>query len=158
MKMEIERKFLVKNDSWRQLVGTGLLCEQGYLSSSIDEATVRVRRMGNQGFLTLKGPTEGVSRLEMEYPIPVEDAETMLRMLCNGRTVSKVRYRFFCEGFTWEVDEFSGMNEGLVLAEIELENEEQSFDRPGWLGQEVSHDSRYFNAALAHQPFKSWRT
>lgn len=156
MKMEIERKFLVSNDGWRQAAGAGLLCEQGYLASSADGTTVRARRMGGKGILTIKGPSEGISRVEMEYEIPAADAEAMINNLCGGRIVSKVRYRIEFGGFFWEVDEFSGSNEGLILAEIELEDESQAFETPDWLGEEVSHDSRYFNAALAKSPFCKW--
>lgn len=156
MNMEIERKFLVVGDSWRQMAGDGLYCEQGYLSAAPDGATVRVRRMGGRGFLTVKGSTRGVSRIEMEYEIPGEDARAMLENLCGGRTVQKTRYRMHTCGMIWEIDEFFAANEGLVLAEVELENENQSFEAPTWLGQEVSHDPRYFNAALAENPFSRW--
>jgi len=157
MKIEIERKFLVAGDRWRISADSGLLCEQGYISSGPDQITVRVRRIGDQGFLTLKGPTEGISRPEMEYEIPVDEAAFMLKNFCGGRIVSKTRYLAQIDGFTWEIDEFSGENRGLFLAEIELESEEQPFGKPDWLGEEVSHDSRYFNAALASFPFISWK-
>lgn len=156
MKIEIERKFLVADDSWRSGAGEGLSCVQGYISSESTDVTVRVRRIGDQGFLTLKGKTEGVSRPEMEYEIPVDDAEYMLKNLCSGRVVSKTRYILPVKGLQWEVDVFSGLNNGLVLAEIELEGEGQPFETPEWLGEEVSHDSRYYNAALARDPFSKW--
>ena len=158
MNWEIERKFLVCGDGWRAVVGEGLVCEQGYLASSSGGATVRVRRIGGRGFLTIKGPSEGISRVEMEYEIPEADAAAMLADLCGGRVVSKTRYRVDAGEFTWEIDEFAGANRGLVVAEIELENEAQCFDRPDWLGAEVSHDVRYFNACLAKKPFCLWAT
>jgi CYTH domain-containing protein len=157
MKQEIERKFLVTGDSWRAVAGAGLSCCQGYLLSGASSATVRVRRIGGQGFLTIKGPSSGISRPELEYEIPAADADYMLANLCGGRRVEKTRYVLVHNGMRWEIDEFSGDSAGLILAEIELENEEQLFDRPDWLGSEVSDDPRYFNAALAIHPFKTWR-
>lgn len=157
MNMEIERKFLVVGDRWRTSVGPGLRCEQGYLSTSADGATVRVRQMDGTGFLTIKGPTAGFSRIEIEYEIPEKDARDMLDRLCGSRTVRKTRYRIDLGGLVWEIDEFSGANDGLVLAEVELESETQTFEKPGWLGRDVSKDPRYFNAALANNPFSLWR-
>lgn len=156
MKMEIERKFLVVDDGWRSAAGEGIVCEQGYLASTAVGVTVRVRRMGRKGFLTIKGPTTGFSRTEMEYEIPEGDAEHMIKSLCGDRVVLKRRYHIEFGGSVWEVDEFSGLNQGLVLAEIELGSEAQSFERPDWLGEEVSHDPRYFNAALAENPISLW--
>jgi len=156
MKIEIERKFLVTGDGWRISADSGLLCEQGYISSGPDQITVRVRRIGDQGFLTLKGPTEGISRPEMEYEIPADEAVYMLKNFCGGRIVSKTRHLAQIDGLTWEIDEFSGENRGLFLAEIELKSEDQSFENPEWLGEEVSHDPRYFNAVLAKAPFRMW--
>jgi CYTH domain-containing protein len=156
MKMEIERKFLVTGDRWRTVAEDGLPCEQGYICSGPDQVTVRVRRMGNKGFLTLKGASQGISRPEMEYEIPLADAVYMLRHFCADRLVSKTRYRREVGGLIWEIDEFSGRNEGLVLAEIELEHADQTFSAPDWLGAEVSHDRRYFNAALASNPYREW--
>jgi CYTH domain-containing protein len=157
MKMEIERKFLVSGDGWRAAADNGLLCEQGYISSGPDQITVRVRRIGNKGFLTLKGPTEGISRAEFEVEIPADEAATMLKDFCGDRIISKTRFLLEINSLCWEIDEFSGKNSGLILAEIELKSEEQRFGKPDWLGEEVSHDSRYFNAALAQSPFASWK-
>jgi len=153
MKQEIERKFLVTGDGWRALAGEGVPCCQGYLSISSAGPTVRVRRFGDQGVLTIKGPTEGISRTEFEYEIPVEEADAMLESLCDDRIVSKMRYTFVCNEMQWEVDEFDEKNKGLILAEIELESEDQPFKKPDWLGKEVSIDHRYTNAALAENPF-----
>jgi CYTH domain-containing protein len=152
MKQEIERKFLVMGDGWRKAAAAGLLCCQGYLASGGDGATVRVRLLGEKGFLTIKGPTQGISRPEMEYEIPVPDAEYMLENLCGDRMISKMRYILDYNGLRWEIDEFHGRNQGLILAEIELESENQPFETPDWLGKEVSHDPRYRNAELARRP------
>jgi len=157
MKTEIERKFLVVGDAWRDAADEGRLCEQGYISSDPENITVRVRVFGSQGFLTLKGPTKGISRSEMEYEIPVEEAEYMLRNFCGDRVVSKMRYLLEVNGLRWELDEFSGENKGLIVAEIELESEDQPFEKPDWLGSEVSFDPRYFNSALARYPFGEWK-
>jgi adenylate cyclase len=157
MKQEIERKFLVTGDLWRGAAGNGISCRQGYLSSGSSSATIRVRLFGERGFLTIKSPTKGISRQELEYEIPAADADYMLSSLCEGRLVEKTRYILVQNGLRWEIDEFSGGNAGLVLAEIELEREDQPFEKPEWLGKEVSFDPRYFNAVLAVNPFKTWQ-
>lgn len=157
MKTEIERKFLVVGDDWRTVAGDGELYEQGYISADPEKITVRVRRAGKRGFLTLKGPTKGISRPEMEYEIPAAEAGFMLKNFCGDRVISKTRYILEINGLRWEIDEFSGENQGLVLAEIELETEDQPFEKPDWIGEEVSHDPRYFNAALAQNPFAAWK-
>lgn len=152
MGIEIERKFLVTGTAWRQ--GEGVRFSQGYLNQ--DKArTVRVRLAGGQAFLTVKGATTGATRVEFEYGIPVADAEQLLR-LCDGPLIDKVRRCITHEGCVWEVDEFFGENAGLVVAEIELSSEDQAFARPAWLGEEVTHDPRYFNASLASHPFSRW--
>lgn len=153
MGIEIERKFLVKEASWKADAEPGQVCRQGYLCSG-NGKTVRVRVIGEQAFLTIKGPTSGISRAEFEYEIPVDDAEAMLA-LC-GDLVEKVRYFVRHAGLQWELDVFSGANEGLVLAEIELESEHQHIDLPDWAGQDVSGDKRYYNAYLARHPFSLW--
>ncbi len=153
MGIEIERKFLVTDDSWKATAGEGLVCRQGYLCSG-DGKTVRVRVIGEKAFLTIKGPTNGISRSEFEYDIPAGDAEALLA-LC-GDPVEKVRYFIPYAGMVWELDVFSGANEGLVMAEIELESEGQSFALPAWAGEEVSGDFRYYNAYLAKHPFTGW--
>lgn len=155
MPKEIERKFLVKNSAYRELA-PGINYSQGYLSA-VPDRTVRVRVADNKGFLTIKGVAVGIVRAEFEYEIPVNDARQMLATLCIKPLIEKVRYTFNINGQTWEVDEFSGDNAGLVIAEIELETEEQSFDLPDWVGSEVSHDPRYFNSNLAQNPFKNWK-
>ncbi|MCU0857453.1 MAG: CYTH domain-containing protein [Pontiellaceae bacterium] len=155
MKQEIERKFLVVSDGWRESADSGRACRQGYITGS-REVTVRVRVIGDQGYLTLKGPASGISRAELEYEIPAADAEYMLANFCTGGIVSKVRYISFQNGLRWEIDEFSGANQGLVVAEIELKSENQIFNKPDWLGEEVSFDPRYTNAALSRNPFSAW--
>ncbi|MBN2050209.1 MAG: CYTH domain-containing protein [Spirochaetales bacterium] len=152
MAKERERKFLVTGDAWRQ--GEAVRYRQGYLNTD-PERTVRVRIAGNKAFLTIKGITVGCSRDEFEYPIPFEDAEALLA-LCEASVICKDRRTLRVEGFVWEVDEFFGDNQGLILAEIELFSEDQAFFRPDWVGREVTGDIRYYNAALAEHPFKNW--
>ncbi|SNS58229.1 adenylate cyclase [Noviherbaspirillum humi] len=154
MGVEIERKFLVANDGWRP-AGTGAMLRQGYLSSQ-PERVVRVRIEDGQGTLTIKGLNRGATRSEWEYPIPPADAAAMLDALCERPLIEKTRYRIRHEGMVWEVDEFHGENAGLIVAEIELEREDQPFARPPWLGEEVTHDPRYYNASLLQHPFRRW--
>jgi adenylate cyclase len=153
MGIEIERKFLVKNEAWKSDDPEGLRCRQGYLIAE-KEKTVRVRIIGEQAFLTIKGKTSGISRSEFEYEAPIEDAESLLN-LC-GSIIEKTRYEIEHEGMRWELDVFAGANAGLVVAEIELETDDQSFVLPDWVGKEVSADPRYFNAALSKHPFSQW--
>ena len=152
MGIEIERKFLVTGGGWRTSDPT--LYSQGYLSRDRSR-TVRVRVAGETGFLTIKGPTNGTARAEFEYHIPLDDAIEMMT-LCDGPIVTKYRHRVLHEGMVWEVDEFTGDNDGLIVAEIELSSDGQAFERPDWLGIEVTNDSRYFNSRLAVNPFRTW--
>lgn len=154
MASEIERKFLVEGNEWRQ--GPGVHFRQGYLSTA-KERTVRVRLEGTRATLTIKGPTVNISRLEFEYVIPLVDAAQMLDTLCERPLIEKTRYRVAFGRHTWEIDEFRGENEGLVVAEIELASPDDAFDCPPWIGREVSADSRYFNANLIRRPFCTWR-
>ena len=154
MGKEIERKFLVKGDAWRQL-SEGTPYRQGYLNSQM-ERTVRVRTVGYRGFITVKGPTVGLTRMEFEYEIPYEDAMTMLDHLAEKPLIEKKRYRITQGDVLWEVDEFFGANEGLIVAEVELTSEDQVFEKPEWVGEEVSGDPRYFNSMLIHHPFTTW--
>ena len=156
MGREIERKFLVKGDSWRKGIH-GSLYRQGYLST-LKERTVRVRTFDKKGFLTVKGVTTGISRAEYEYEIPFKDAGEMLDSLCERPLIEKKRYRVKHEGMIWEVDVFLGDNEGLVLAEVELENETQQLSLRRWIGEDVSQDPRYFNANLVKNPFTKWNS
>lgn len=153
MAVEIERKFLVYADRLPALVD-GQRIVQGYIATA-DRTTVRVRLSDQQAWLTLKGMTTGISRAEFEYPIPAEDARLMLDQLCNGGHVEKTRYRI-AHGLTWELDVFEGDNIGLIVAELELSSEAQAFERPEWVGQEVSHDPRYSNLVLARHPYQQW--
>lgn len=155
MANEIERKFLVKGSDWRAS-GTGASSRQGYLSLH-EERVVRVRIMGEKGFLTVKGKAKGLVRPEYEYEIPLEDAEEMLERLCERPLIEKRRYRLEHEGVEWEVDEFEGENEGLVLAEVELEDERQEIPLPAWAGREVTGDPKYYNVNLVRHPYRGWR-
>jgi adenylate cyclase len=154
MANEIERKFLLKNDTWRGQ-DNGKRYRQGYLST-VKERTVRVRTAGDKGFLTIKGITVGASRPEYEYEIPLRDANEMLDQLCERPLIEKTRYRISHAGLVWEVDEFEGDNRGLVTAEVELKHEHQPFTLPDWVGEEVTGDPRYFNANLVAKPFTQW--
>lgn len=154
MGVEIERKFLVKGDSWRQLATGSFYC-QGYLSLT-RERVVRVRTAGDRGFLTVKGVTKGISRLEYEYEIPLQDAKDMLDHLCERPLIEKHRYRVEFEGLVWEIDEFMGDNQGLILAEVELAEEDQIISLPEWIGKEVSRDPKYHNAGLVKHPYQKF--
>ena len=154
MGVEIERKFLLRGDGWRGL-GQPVLLRQGYLSSH-KERVVRVRIEGGQAMLTIKGRTQGASRGEWEYPIPLADAAELLDGLCEQPLIEKYRSRIAVGAHVWEVDEFLGANAGLVVAEIELGSEDEAFDKPDWLGEEVTADVRYLNANLIRHPYTSW--
>jgi adenylate cyclase len=153
MGVEIERKFLPTSEAWRAL-GQPLLLRQGYLSSD-PARVVRVRVEGDQAWLTIKGKSVGATRGEWEYPIPLADANQLLA-LCEQPIVEKYRRRIEFAGNVWEVDEFLGANQGLVVAEVELGAEDQQFDRPEWIGAEVTDDPRYFNSALVRHPYSQW--
>ncbi len=153
MGIEIERKFLVAGDGWRGHGRSTRIC-QGYLNR--DKArTVRVRIAGEQAFLTVKGLSAGAVRAEFEYAIPPADAQQLLA-LCDGPVIDKVRHAVEHEGLVWEIDEFLGDNQGLLLAEVELRSEDQAFARPAWAGEEVTDDPRYYNSNLAEHPFTRW--
>lgn len=154
MGIEIERKFLVVGDGWRQPAAGQTRFSQGYLSRD-PARTVRVRLAGEQAWLTIKGATTGATRAEFEYAIPLADAQQLLAM-SDGPAVEKIRHLCLLDGMTWEVDEFLGANAGLVVAEIELQSEGQAFTRPAWLGDEVTGDARYVNANLAVRPYTRW--
>ena len=154
MAKEIERKFLVKNESFK-LFSTGVIYRQGYLNR--DKArTVRVRVAGELAFITIKGLTNGMERMEFEYPIPITDANEMLETLCVKPLIEKLRYKLKCDGHLWEVDEFIGDNEGLTVAEVELKSADEHVFIPDWVGQEVTGDLMYFNSNLVINPFKNW--
>ncbi len=155
MGIEIERKFLLTGTTWKNLA-PGTSYRQGYLNS-IKERTVRVRTIDDKGFLTIKGISVGATRVEYEYEIPFDDAEKLLNELCEKPIIEKNRYKIPHAGFVWEIDEFFGENDGLVVAEIELESEDQTFDKPEWVGEEVTGDPRYFNSNLIKNPFLKWK-
>ena len=154
MAQEIERKFLIRDPGIvDSLAGERLT--QGYLSHD-KNATVRVRIAGNSGWLTIKGKTVGATRSEFEYPVPQDDARQMLDELCNSGVIDKTRYRLPQGELCWEIDVFHGDNDGLIVAEIELPSEDPPFDKPDWLGEEVTGDARYYNSALSSTPFNQW--
>lgn len=154
MSTEIERKFLVTGDAYRRLV-PGIRIRQGYLNADPDR-TVRVRIAGEKATIAVKGRNAGISRLEFEYEIPKADAELMLDRLAVRPLIEKVRYRVPYEDRVWEVDEFFGANAGLVVAEVELDREDAPLLKPGWVGDEVSDDPRYYNSNLMVNPYSSW--
>jgi adenylate cyclase len=156
MPHEIERKYLVHKGAWKPST-PGVLYRQGYLSS-VKERVVRIRVAGDNAYLTVKGLSTGITRLEFEYPIPVDDAETMLDRLCERPLIEKTRYREEYEGHRWEIDEFRGDNSGLVIAEIELASDTERYAVPPWASAEVSDDPRYFSSNLAVNPYKNWKT
>lgn len=157
MAIEIERKFLVAGKGWRQAVSVSRPMRQGYLDGG-DNCSIRVRVDGERALLNIKSAEAGASRMEFEYPIPLTDAQQMLERLCVGQLVEKTRHYVLHQGHTWEVDEFHGTNDGLVVAELELESENALFEIPGWLGQEVTDDLRYYNNQLAQTPYSQWST
>lgn len=156
MPSEIERKFLVTSDEYKKST-PGIFIRQGFISNTLGRV-VRVRIYGEEAYLTVKGIQKGITRSEFEYKIPIADAKEMLEKICLKPTIEKHRYRIEYEGMTWEVDEFHGDNEGLLLAEIELESEDQPFVKPSWVGDEVTDDSRYYNVNLIKNPYKNWRS
>ena len=154
MAREIERKFLLRNEDWRGLA-PGRAFVQGYLADG-GACSVRVRIAEGEAALAVKGATAGAARSEFEYAIPPEDARRMLDLLAPGNVIEKTRHTVMYEGFAWEIDEFHGRNQGLVVAEIELEREDQAFEKPAWIGEEVTDDPRYYNTSLARIPYGEW--
>lgn len=156
MANEIERKYLIREESWKkECKASGVPIRQGYLST-LKERTVRVRILGDRAFLTVKGITVGATRNEFEYAIPVKDAAEMLDHLCEKPLLEKLRHVVIHQNVAFEVDVFGGENAGLVIAEVELESENQAVDLPEWIGKEVTSDPRYFNSNLTRNPFGSW--
>jgi adenylate cyclase len=156
MPTEIERKFLVLSDAWRNEVKSSIVMRQGYLSESA-AASVRVRIAGDKANLNIKSATLGVWRREYEYEIPVKEAEEILDHLCRKPMIEKTRHHVFYGDHLWEIDVFVGDNAGLIVAEIELKEETEPFERPEWLGKEVSHDHRYYNVCLVKHPYRDWK-
>lgn len=155
MAIEIERKFLVGDDSWRSQADSGILYRQGYLASD-ERSCVRVRLAAEQAWLTVKQATSPIRRLEYEYPVPVQDACELLDSIADQHRIRKTRYRVPHAGHVWELDVYEGSNAGLVIAEIELDDEQEKFARPPWLGDEVSDDPRYYDMNLAAAPYPRW--
>lgn len=154
MGIEIERKFLLKNKEWRAHAGVGIEIRQGYLNST-KERTVRIRIKGEVGLITVKGETVNSTRKEYEYQIPIEDAEELLE-LCEKPIIEKTRFEVVHNQKVWEIDEFKGINEGLIVAEIELEDENEELEFPQWIDEEVTSDARYYNANLIAHPYSDW--
>ncbi len=154
MAKEIERKFLVTSDAWRGL-GVAIPYCQGYLHSD-ETSVIRVRIEGSEARLTIKGHPRGIVRPEYEYPIPLKDAKELLALTDPKKLIEKNRSKIPFKGKIWEVDEFFGKNAGLVVAEIELQSEDETFEKPSWVGKEVSEDARYYNVSLAFHPYAEW--
>lgn len=153
MAIEIERKFLVRGNAWRAQAHASLQLAQGYLGG--DRCSVRVRVDGSEARLNIKSRVRGSSRLEFEYPIPISDAEVILRELA-GNAVIKTRYLVHHQQHLWEIDEFAGLNQGLVIAEVELDSADEVIAFPDWLGREVTDEERFYNALLVQAPFQQW--
>jgi adenylate cyclase len=155
MGLEIERKFLVRNDDWRQQADSGTSYRQGYLVGS-QQASVRVRIEGEVARLNIKSATLGIRRQEYEYPLPLDEAEEMLETLCEQPQIEKTRYKLPYQGHLWEIDVFAGANQGLIVAEVELGSEDEALSLPEWVGEEVSDDPRYYNVCLVKHPYSEW--
>jgi len=155
MSIEIEHKFLLANDTWRQQVQRSVVFRQGYLSSQAT-SSIRVRISDEKAWLNIKSATIGTQRHEYEYEIPLQDANEILDMLCRKPIIEKMRHYVHNDGNVWEIDEFYGENEGLIIAEIELSDINESFSRPEWVGDEVTNDIRYYNNNLAVYPYSNW--
>lgn len=155
MGCEIERKFLVTGSEYKKCIKP-VFCRQGYLTADV-ERTVRIRIEDDKAYITIKGKNINLTRLEYQYEIPLMDGQEMLNKLCKNVLVEKYRYNISYEGKLWEVDEFIGENQGLIIAEIELEFEDEKFEKPTWVGEEVSFDKKYSNSNLYSIPYKKWR-
>jgi len=160
MGTEIERKFLITNETWKAQVTETHMIKQGYLQSGLDKSqksSVRVRISNKLANINIKSAELSITRQEYEYSIPLHDAEEMLKTLCGGLVVEKTRYYVPFESHLWEVDIFSGANQGLQMAEIELASVHEAFSKPDWIGKEVSEDKRYYNNYLIQNPYHKWR-
>lgn len=155
MAKEIERKFTVISNDWKNNVSRSCHYRQGYMGTD-DKASIRIRIEGDKANINIKSATLGISRHEYEYEIPLHDAEEMLNELCHQPQIDKTRYFVEYQGKTWEVDVFEGDNAGLVVAELELDSESEPFEKPDWAGEDVSHDTRYYNVCLVKHPYKDW--
>jgi adenylate cyclase len=156
MGREIERKFLVKGEGWREAATRRTRMRQGYLSDGMSRS-IRIRLEGDRAAINIKSSRDGIQRLEFEYPVPVEDAVAMLDHVALKPLIEKTRYEVPVGEHLWEVDVFEGDNSGLIVAEVELGAVDEVFERPEWAGEEVSHDHRYYNVSLREKPYKSWK-
>jgi len=156
MAVEIERKFLLINDQWKNEISHSECYKQGYMTLDGEKNSVRVRTTNDKAWVNFKSATLGMRRLEFEYPVPIIDAQEMLENLCYKPVLVKERHFVVYDSHTWEIDVFAGENAGLVVAEIELSSESEEFERPDWLGEEVTDDKRYYNVCLIRHPFKDW--
>ncbi|MCH8079343.1 MAG: CYTH domain-containing protein [Proteobacteria bacterium] len=155
MATEIERKFLVLNDDWRAIVESDMQIIQAYLASN-EFSSTRIRIQGDKANINIKSATLGITRTEFEYAIPVDDAQLMIDDLCIKPVIEKTRYIVKHMQHRWEIDVFSGDNKGLIVAEIELSSPDETFEKPSWIGEEVSNDARYYNVCLVKKPYKTW--
>ena len=155
MATEIERKFLVLNDDWRGIVESDMQIIQAYLTSD-EFSSTRIRIQGDKANINIKSATLGITRTEFEYAIPVDDDQLMIDNLCIKPVIEKTRYIVKHMQHRWEIDVFSGNNKGLIVAEIELSSPDESFEKPSWIGEEVSNDARYYNVCLVKTPYKTW--
>ena len=156
MAVEIERKFLLSSDAWREEVERSLEMKQGYLSRDA-QSSVRIRVCDDRADINVKSTRDGIYRLEYEYPIPLADAEEMLRLVAHRPIIHKTRHIVHRDGHCWEIDEFHGENAGLIVAEVELQSREEQIERPPWLGREISTDARYYNSNLSKVPYSAWK-
>lgn len=156
MAIEIEKKFLVIADDWRKLSTKNISQIQGYFSTN-DSCSIRIRISGNEARLNIKSATLGITRSEYDYPVPFKDAKEMLQSLCIKPLIEKTRYYVPVDNHLWEIDVFSGENEGLIVAEIELESVSEAINLPTWIGKEVSDDPRYYNVCLVKNPYRNWK-
>ena len=155
MAKEIERKFLIINDSWKQSVTRSVHIIQGYLANT-DRGSIRVRIGADKASLNIKSMTLGISRTEYDYPIPLDDARNLVLNFCMQPVIEKQRYFVEVGRHIWEIDVFEGQNQGLVVAEIELNDPDETFSKPAWTGKEVSDDPRYYNVSLVQHPYRDW--
>ncbi len=155
MATEIERKFLLANDNWRKDADEGINIIQAYMSSN-EKSSVRIRIHGDTANLNIKSKTLGIQRSEYEYPVPFDDAREMIESLCDKPYIEKTRFHVMHERHEWEIDVFAGDNEGLIVAELELDSVDENFNLPDWIGEEVSNEARYYNISLATHPYKNW--
>ena len=155
MATEIERKFLILNQDWQEYTKSELHIVQGYLATN-EFSSTRIRIQNDKANINIKSATLGITRTEFEYSIPVDDARLMLDDLCIKPVIEKTRFTVEHMNHTWEIDVFSGDNEGLIVAEIELSSPDEAFEKPSWIGEEVSNDARYYNACLVNNPYKNW--